>query len=169
MAPSSATLILVGWLTVVFLIATGASLLITPLVIKAAGALRLYDAPDGVRRLHASPVPRLGGIAVYLAASVVALGVFFLGTAVFVPGHELTPGLFAMQIKARQEMSRSERAALRAEETLLSQVARVVRHAGIALTAIGLGGFLLLQLLALPPLLQWLRRQAAGTYDPAPF
>ena len=91
MAPSSATLILVGWLTVVFLIATGASLLITPLVIKVAGALRLYDAPDGVRRLHASPVPRLGGIAVYLAASVVAHGVIFLGTAVFVPGHEQTP------------------------------------------------------------------------------
>src|SRR5688572_27949798 len=92
MATSSATLILVGWLAVVFLLATFASLIITPLVIKVAGALRLYDAPDGVRRLHASPVPRLGGIAVYLAASVVALGVFFLGTVIFVPGHELTPG-----------------------------------------------------------------------------
>jgi hypothetical protein len=61
-------------------------------------------------------------------------------------GHELTPDLFAMQMRARQAMSRSERASLRAEETLLSQVVRVVRHAGVALTAIGLGGFLLLQL-----------------------
>jgi hypothetical protein len=61
-------------------------------------------------------------------------------------GHELTPDLFAMQMRARQAMSRSERASLRAEETLLSQVVRVVRHAGVALTAIGLGGFLFLQL-----------------------
>src|SRR5688572_26793174 len=91
MSSSSATIILVGWLGAVFLLGTCASLLITPLVIRAAGALRLYDAPDGVRRLHASPVPRLGGIAVYLAVSSVTLGIFFLGTVVFVPSHAIAP------------------------------------------------------------------------------
>jgi UDP-GlcNAc:undecaprenyl-phosphate GlcNAc-1-phosphate transferase len=91
MSPSSATIILIAWLGAVFLLGTCASLLITPLVIRAAGALRLYDSPDGVRRLHASPVPRLGGIAVYLATAIVSTGVFFVGTAVFVPGHVVTP------------------------------------------------------------------------------
>ena len=61
-------------------------------------------------------------------------------------GHELTPGLFAEQIKARQQMSRSERAALRAEETLLSKSARYFKQFGISLAAIGLGGFVLYQL-----------------------
>ena len=92
-------------------------------------------------------VSRLG----FFGLGLIGVGTWFVSTRLELEkegavGHELTPGLFAMQIKARQEMSRSERAALRAEETLLSQVARVVRHAGIALTAIGLGGFLLLQL-----------------------
>lgn len=91
MSPSSSTIILISWLGAVFLIGTCASLLITPLVIRAAGALGLYDSPDGVRRLHASPVPRLGGIAVYLATAIVSGGVFFIGTAVFVPGHAIRP------------------------------------------------------------------------------
>jgi hypothetical protein len=51
-----------------------------------------------------------------------------------------------MQMRARQEMSRSDRAALRAEESLMSQGARLVRHVGIGLAAIGLCGFLLYQL-----------------------
>lgn len=91
MVPSSDTIILIAWLGAVFLLGTCASLLITPLVIRAAGALRLYDSPDGVRRLHASPVPRLGGIAVYLAAAIVSAGVFLIGTAVFLPGYVVTP------------------------------------------------------------------------------
>jgi hypothetical protein len=87
----------------------------------------------------------------FLGLGLIGVGVWFVCTRLELEkegavGHELTPDLFALQIKARQGMSRSERAALRAEETLLSQVARVVRHAGIALSAIGLGGFLLYQL-----------------------
>jgi UDP-GlcNAc:undecaprenyl-phosphate GlcNAc-1-phosphate transferase len=91
MVPSSATIILIAWLSGVFVLGTCASLLLTPLVIRAAGALRLYDSPDGVRRLHASPVPRLGGIAVYLSTAIVSTGVFFIGTTVFVPGYVIAP------------------------------------------------------------------------------
>jgi hypothetical protein len=61
-------------------------------------------------------------------------------------GHELTPGLFAEQIKARQQMPRSERAALREEQTLLTKSARYFKQFGIGLAAIGLGGFVLYQL-----------------------
>jgi UDP-GlcNAc:undecaprenyl-phosphate GlcNAc-1-phosphate transferase len=52
----------------------------------------LYDAPDGVRRIHASPVPRLGGVAVYLATALITIGAFYLGNVTFVPGHAIYPG-----------------------------------------------------------------------------
>lgn len=79
-------MILLAWLGATFLLGTCSSLLITPLVIRAAGSLKLYDAPDGVRRLHPSPVPRLGGIAVYLATALVATGLLFVGSSTFLSG-----------------------------------------------------------------------------------
>ena len=87
----------------------------------------------------------------FLGLGLIGVGVWFVCTRLELEkegavGHELTPDLFAMQMKARQEMPRSDRASLRAEETLLAHVARVVRHAAIALTAIGAAGFLLYQL-----------------------
>ncbi len=57
------------WLVLVFVLALLVSLLVTPLVIRGATALRLYDSPDGGRRLHALPVPRFGGVAVFAGAS----------------------------------------------------------------------------------------------------
>ena len=55
------------WLSLAFVAAAGASLLLTPAVIRVAVALKLYDAPDHGRRLHTAPVPRLGGVAVYFS------------------------------------------------------------------------------------------------------
>ncbi|HZJ00537.1 MAG TPA: MraY family glycosyltransferase, partial [Gemmatimonadaceae bacterium] len=64
------------WLSEAFGLALTLVLLVTPLVIKSAGALKLYDSPDGDRRMHDLPVPRLGGVAVYLAAAAVSLVLF---------------------------------------------------------------------------------------------
>lgn len=64
------------WLTEAFGLALTLVLLITPMVIRAAGALKLYDSPDGERRMHALPVPRLGGVAVFLGAAAVACLLF---------------------------------------------------------------------------------------------
>lgn len=58
------------WFVTVFVLALIFSSLITPLVIRGSTALGLYDAPDGGRRLHAVPVPRFGGVAVFCGASV---------------------------------------------------------------------------------------------------
>lgn len=60
------------WLAEAFGLALTLVMLVTPLVIRSAGALRLYDSPDGHRRLHKAPIPRLGGVAVFLCAAAVA-------------------------------------------------------------------------------------------------
>ena len=56
------------------------------------------------------------------------------------------PTIDLTTIKARQQMSRSERAALIAEQTAVTLWARFIRQFGIALAGIGLGGFVLYQL-----------------------
>jgi UDP-GlcNAc:undecaprenyl-phosphate GlcNAc-1-phosphate transferase len=71
------------WLLLTFGLSAGVALLLTPATISGAGSLRLLDSPDGGRRNHAQPVPRIGGVAVYLAASVVACAVFAGAAHVF--------------------------------------------------------------------------------------
>jgi UDP-GlcNAc:undecaprenyl-phosphate GlcNAc-1-phosphate transferase len=53
------------------------SLLLTPLVRRLAHRYGWEDRPDGRRKRHAEPIPRVGGIAVY-ASFVLASGVFLL-------------------------------------------------------------------------------------------
>ena len=84
------TIVQLAWVAAVFVATACLSLLLTPLIIRAASALRLYDSPDGVRRLHDSPVPRLGGVAVYLSAAAMAGVVIYLGANVFWPGIGIT-------------------------------------------------------------------------------
>jgi UDP-GlcNAc:undecaprenyl-phosphate GlcNAc-1-phosphate transferase len=49
-------------------------LMLTPLVTKTSVALGLVDAPGG-RKVHSRSVPRLGGVAVALAAMLAFVGV----------------------------------------------------------------------------------------------
>jgi UDP-GlcNAc:undecaprenyl-phosphate GlcNAc-1-phosphate transferase len=50
-----------------FLIATFASLVITPLIRRLCERLRLLDVPTDGRRVHRNAIPRLGGVAIYLS------------------------------------------------------------------------------------------------------
>jgi UDP-GlcNAc:undecaprenyl-phosphate GlcNAc-1-phosphate transferase len=50
-----------------FLIATIASLIITPLIRRLCQRLKLLDIPTDGRRLHRTAIPRLGGLALYLS------------------------------------------------------------------------------------------------------
>jgi len=75
------------WMAMSFALAIGLALFVTPLVMRSAGALKLYDSPDGARRVHELPVPRLGGIAVYLVAAAVATLILVRVSPLFV-----TPG-----------------------------------------------------------------------------
>jgi len=52
---------------VLFLIATIASLITTPLIRRLCQRWKLLDVPLGGRRIHRKAVPRLGGIAIYIS------------------------------------------------------------------------------------------------------
>ena len=54
-------------LVVAFLVAAVSGAFITPQIIRAAEHWHLLDAPDQTRHLHEHPVPRLGGVAVFIA------------------------------------------------------------------------------------------------------
>jgi len=78
----------------VLLVATLASVAVTPLVIRVAVARKLYDTPDATRRLHTRPIPRLGGVVVFIATVLGLLAALLVGMA----GGELSPerqGFFA--------------------------------------------------------------------------
>src|SRR5690606_35243767 len=61
--PGSKNMVALGVLVVSVL----GSLLLTPVVIRAAVGWGLYDLPDGKRRVHTRPVPRVGGVVVFVA------------------------------------------------------------------------------------------------------
>ena len=50
-----------------FVIATAASLIITPVVRRLCERFQLLDVPTDSRRLHTKAIPRLGGVAIYLS------------------------------------------------------------------------------------------------------
>jgi UDP-GlcNAc:undecaprenyl-phosphate/decaprenyl-phosphate GlcNAc-1-phosphate transferase len=52
-------------LAIAFVTALVAALLLMPRVIRFGIARQLYDMPDGERRIHTRPIPRLGGVAVF--------------------------------------------------------------------------------------------------------
>ena len=64
------------WYLLVFLIAAIVTLIATPLVIRISKRFNLIDYPDG-RRINETPIPRPGGIALFLG-TVVSLAVLAL-------------------------------------------------------------------------------------------
>ncbi|MHA1524576.1 MAG: glycosyltransferase family 4 protein, partial [Alphaproteobacteria bacterium] len=60
----------------VFVVSLFLSLALTPLARALALRFRVLDRPDSARRLHKKAIPRLGGLAVFLAC-VIALGLVF--------------------------------------------------------------------------------------------
>jgi UDP-GlcNAc:undecaprenyl-phosphate GlcNAc-1-phosphate transferase len=73
-----------------FVLAAAISYLVTPLVRRCAVGWGLLDRPDFTRRNHSQPVPRLGGVAIYISF-VLALGSLFLV-------HNLLTLSFQMQL-----------------------------------------------------------------------
>lgn len=65
---------------IAFLIAVSVAFLITPLVIKLAHKVGAIDVPKDNRRVHTVPIPRLGGVAIFIAFLIAVLVTFKLDT-----------------------------------------------------------------------------------------
>lgn len=64
-----------------FVIALGASVALTPLVRRFCQRYRLVDEPRDDRRLHVRPVPRLGGVAIFLSVLIALSALLFVNNA----------------------------------------------------------------------------------------
>src|SRR5690625_7052491 len=62
-------------LIIAFLIASGTSLLITPLIVKLAIKINAVDKPDHNRKMHKGAKPSMGGLAIFIG---VAAGFIYL-------------------------------------------------------------------------------------------
>src|SRR5258708_6369419 len=69
------------WLIFIGCFAFAISLLLTPLVRDMVRRWGLVDRPDAVRKLHKTPVPRLGGIAIMISYAAAIAAFWFLGGA----------------------------------------------------------------------------------------
>jgi len=65
---------------IAFLIALSIAYLVTPLVIKLAYRVGAIDVPKDSRRVHTVPIPRLGGIAIFIGFMATALTTFEMDT-----------------------------------------------------------------------------------------
>lgn len=66
-------------LGIVCIVAALCGSLATPLVLRAAGRWNLYDVPADGRRVHTQPIPRLGGVAVFMATAIGLLVTVLVG------------------------------------------------------------------------------------------
>jgi len=66
----------------IFLVALITSVILTPLIRELAKKLDWLDRPDGKRKLHAIPIPRIGGVGIYCAIVFSLAPIYFLNTAV---------------------------------------------------------------------------------------
>jgi UDP-GlcNAc:undecaprenyl-phosphate/decaprenyl-phosphate GlcNAc-1-phosphate transferase len=80
---------------VAFLLGLGVSSLATPLVLRFARARKLFDVPDGARKIHARAIPRLGGVAITAGFVVPLLAVLFAPNRLGAALHADTDRLIA--------------------------------------------------------------------------
>jgi UDP-GlcNAc:undecaprenyl-phosphate/decaprenyl-phosphate GlcNAc-1-phosphate transferase len=156
--PADSAVLIYGFACAMAIIAT---LLITPLVIRAATAWQLYDVPSDDRRVHSSPVPRLGGVAVFASTLLVLVAVSDLvggpGVLTWTPaltGFVLAGGLL-FAVGVRDDLS-----PVPALVKLLMQVlaATVVFQYGFQVRVLSFGssGELDLGILSLPITVLWI-------------
>jgi len=62
---------------VAFFLSIGIASLMTPVVLRLSKRLGFYDVPDGERKIHEDPIPRLGGIAIAAGFLAPLVGLLF--------------------------------------------------------------------------------------------
>lgn len=142
-----------------FVAALAGSLLLTPLVAALARGLGWLDQPDGARKLHRVPVPRCGGVAVFVAF----VGAWYLAASLPGSGTALDlesalPLLLAATIVMLAGLVDDVRGLSPLAKVLAQAAGGLLLYAaGYRVETIGLpwGGTFELGLLALPVTLGW--------------
>ncbi|HEX7446629.1 MAG TPA: MraY family glycosyltransferase [Pirellulales bacterium] len=101
-----------------FVFGASISLVLTPLVRRLAYRCGALDHPDGMRKLQATPVPHLGGLAIFVALAAGAVVVWQTQ-----PQSSLAPGLLASAACMCLIGWYDDRFALRVRWKLLGQIA----------------------------------------------
>ena len=83
-----------------FLIATFASLVLTPLIRRLCERFNLLDVPLDGRRMHSKAMPRLGGVAIYLACVIALSTLPFVDNMLTQTLRGYTPEIFVALIPA---------------------------------------------------------------------
>ncbi len=78
-----------------YLAALAAGLILTPLVARLAQALNLFDQP-GLRKIHASATPRLGGLAIVLSSAAALAAGMLTGNPVAMPFLTASPRMIVL-------------------------------------------------------------------------
>jgi len=82
-----------------YLGSTFLALVITPIVIKLAHRVKAVDRP-GVRTVHTQPMPRIGGVAIFLSAMVLFSAALFLNNAIGQAFRDMKPQLITLFFSA---------------------------------------------------------------------
>ena len=146
---------------VAFVIAMGVALLVTPIVISFAKRTGALDKPD-VRKVHQSPVPRIGGVGIYIAfilglAAALIIGDIYLDyeawmeLAGLIVGGSMIVGLGILDdykdLPARVKL---------VGQIVAAAVTVVVFDVCIDVVTSPLGGYIYLEYLAIPATIFWI-------------
>ncbi|MDD4569891.1 MAG: MraY family glycosyltransferase [Tepidanaerobacteraceae bacterium] len=135
-----------------FLVAMVLAYLVTPLVMKLAWKIGAIDMPGEARRVHKKPMPRLGGLAIYIAFITAGLltlplklpsvqGIFFGATVIVVLG--ILDDIYDLPAKVKLLVQ------------IMAAVILVVFGTKVNLITNPLGGMFILGKLAVPATLFW--------------
>jgi UDP-GlcNAc:undecaprenyl-phosphate/decaprenyl-phosphate GlcNAc-1-phosphate transferase len=83
-----------------FVVALVSSIVLTPGIRRLAQRLGWLDVPKDQRRLHLSPVPRLGGVAIFLSVLLALIPLTFLDNLVTATLRANVPALKAVMVSA---------------------------------------------------------------------
>jgi UDP-GlcNAc:undecaprenyl-phosphate/decaprenyl-phosphate GlcNAc-1-phosphate transferase len=140
-----------------------ATLLLTPAVIRVAAKFELYDVPTDGRRVHTTPIPRLGGVAVFAAMSLGLLALPLLsagGAPMTGEMRRIFVGILLGGLVLFGAGLVDDLRGLRPSHKLLAQVAAalVAFAAGIEIARVGFGSAAPYELgwLALPVTVLWI-------------
>lgn len=126
--------------TAAFFVALGVTALLTPAIRSAALRYGWTDRPDGVRKLHQSATPSIGGVAIFFGIALAVLLVVWAAPALGVPSVDLHPAVYigAILIAAMGAYDDLKNLGFKAKLAVEVVIAYALLHAGYRVDLSGL-------------------------------